>query len=109
VPLAVTRMPDMVTTAGGTTSNAIGIFDDAWAISIYSPATTFTSTYVTIQVEPTSTGTDFVTLQSGGSDVTLSSGAAMVISPLPFMQLRIVHDAAEAAARTFTVRKTILT
>jgi hypothetical protein len=99
----------MVTSAGGTTSNAIGFFDDAWAISIYSPTTTFTSTYVTIQVEPTSTGTDFVTLQSGGSDVTLSSGKAMVLSPLPFMQMRIVHDAAEAAERTFTVRKTILT
>jgi hypothetical protein len=109
VPLAVTRLPAMVTSAGGTTSNAIGLFDDAWAISIYSPATTFTSTYVTIQVEPTSTGTDFVTLQSGGSDITLSSGKAMVLSPLPFMQMRIVHDAAEAAERTFTVRKTILT
>jgi hypothetical protein len=99
----------MVTTAGGTTSNAIGLFDDGWAISIYSPATTFTSTFVTIQVEPTSTGTDFVTLFSGDDPVLLSSGAARVLSPLPFLQMRIVHDVAEAAERTFTVRKTILT
>jgi hypothetical protein len=101
-------MPNMVTTSGGTISGVIRQFDDAWALTIYSPAT-LTSTSVTIEVEPTDTGTSFVTLQSGGSDVVMVAGRATVISPVPFMQMRVACGAAEGADRTFRVTKTILT
>lgn len=108
MPLALTGMPSMTTTSGGTISSVIRQFDDAWALTIYSPAT-LTSTSVTIDVEPTDTGTSFVTLQSGGTDVVMVAGKATVISPVPFMQMRVVCGAAEGATRTFRVTKTILT
>src|SRR5258706_14352330 len=101
-------MPSMVVANGGTTSGVIRQFDDAWALTIYSPAT-LTSTSVTIDVEPTDTGTSFVTLQSGGSDVVMVAGKATGISPVPFMQMRVVCGAAAGGARTFRVTKTILT
>lgn len=98
----------MTVSSGGTVTNAIRQFDDAWAVSIYSPNSTFTSTSALVSVEPTDTGVSFVPLQSGGVDVTLTSGRAMVMSPVPFRQLRVEFSAAEDAPRTFTVRKTIL-
>lgn len=98
----------MVTTSGGTISSLIRQFDDAQSLTIYCP-TTLTSTSVTIDVEPTDTGTSFVTLQSGGSDVVMVAGKATVIHPVPFMQMRVVCGAAEGAERTFRVTKTILT
>lgn len=109
MPLISVKMPDMVTSAGGTASNAIGWFDDAWAITIFSTAASFTSTAVTVAVEHTSTGTAFVTLLSGDDSVLVTAQTARVISPVPFMQLRLEHSGAEAAERTFRVRKTILT
>lgn len=108
MPLIVCGLPSMLTTTNGTTSNAVGNLDDAWGLTIYSPAT-LTSTGVAVQVEPTSTGTNFVALQSGGTDVTFASGKATVISPVPFKQIRVVCGAAEAAPRTFTLTKAILT
>ena len=108
MPLALTGMPSMVTSSGATTSNVIRQFDDAWALTIYSPAT-LTSTAVTINVEPTDTGTSFVTLQSGGTDVVIAAGKATVISPVPFMQMQILCDQAEGDDREFRVTKTILT
>ena len=108
MPLALTGMPSMVTSSGATTSNVIRQFDDAWALTIYSPAT-LTSTAVTISVEPTDTGTSFVTLQSGGTDVVMVAGKATVISPVPFLQMRIVCGMAEGDDREFRVTKTILT
>ena len=108
MPLALVGMPSMTTTSGGTTSSVIRQFDDAWALTIYLP-TTLTSTSVTIDVEPSSTGTSFVTLQSGGTDVVMVAGRATVISPVPFSQMRVVCGAAEGADRTFRVTKTILT
>lgn len=106
--LTVTGLPSMLTTAGGTTSNAVGHLDDAWGLTIYAPAT-LTSTSVLVEVEPSSTGTNFVALQSGGADVTFVAGKATVISPVPFRQIRVVCGAAEGGARTFTLTKAIMT
>lgn len=108
MPLIVTGLPNLLATSGGTTTNAVGNLDDAWGLTVYSPGT-LTSTGVAVQVEPTSTGTNFVALQSGGVDVTFPAGKATVISPVPFRQLRLVCSAAEGAARTFTITKAILT
>lgn len=109
MPLVLVALPSMTVSSGGTATNAIRQFDDAWALSIYSPNSTLTSTAVTISVEPTSTGTAFMTLQSAGADITLTSGKAMVISPVPFQQMRLDFGTAEAAERIFSVRKTVLT
>lgn len=108
MPLALRGMPSMTVSAAGTTSGVIRQFDDSWALTIYCP-TTLTSTSVLIEVEPTDTGTNFATLQSGGSDVVMTAGKATVISPVPFMQMRVVCGSAEGSDRTFRVTKTILT
>ena len=93
--------------AGTSTSNAIRQFDDAFAITIYSPGT-LTSTTVNVMVEPTSTGSNWVVLQSGGTDVNIEPLKGTVISPAAFLQMRIETGAAEGVGRTFTVTKTIL-
>lgn len=108
MPLIVRGLPSMTTTAGGTTSNAVGGLDDAWGLTIYAPAT-LTSTAVGVFVEPTDTGTSFFALQSGGVDVVFAAGKATVISPVPFRQIRVVTTAAEGSARTFVITKAILT
>lgn len=108
MPLITCGLPNMTATSGGTTTNAVGNLDDAWGLTVFSPGT-LTSTGVTVQVEPTSTGTNFVVLQSGGSDVQFIAGRATVISPVPFKQVRLVCSAAEGATRTFTITKAILT
>ena len=108
MPLAITAMPTITVSSGGTTSNAIRQFDDAWALTMYC-GTTFTSTSVRVTVEHTDTGTAFVILQSGGSDVTLTSGRATVFSPVPFRQIRVLTNAAEDAPLIINVTKTILT
>lgn len=97
----------MTIPSGGSTSNAIGNFDDAWGLTIYSPVTV-TATAFGVEVEPTSTGTNFVALQSGGSDVTLPAARATVISPVPFRQMRITSSSAEGQDDVFTVTRTIV-
>lgn len=99
-------LPDLVIPNGTSTSNAVRSLDNAVAVSISSPAA-LTSTTITIQVEPTSTGTSFVTLLSGGTSVVIESvNVGIVINPFPYRQLRLTASAAEGAARTFRVRKT---
>lgn len=103
MPLVVRSLPNMVMTAA-TTSNPVGTLDDAWGLTIVSP--TITASQVTVQVELTDTGTNFVTLQSGGVDVTLTANKATVISPVPFRQIQISSTATETA--TFSLSKAIL-
>lgn len=92
-----------------TVSNTISGFEDAFGLSIVAPAT-LTSTSVTLQVaNSTSTGATFATLQSGGSDITLVSGKALVVTPIPFVQLRLAGNSTEAASRTFDVAKVFQT
>ena|SRR3990167_2980745 len=105
--IATVTLPAMIILSGASTSNAVRHLDDAVAVSILSPDT-LTSTTITVQVEPTSTGTDWVTLQSGGSDVVIEAvSKAIVVNPFPFRQLRVIGNAAEAADRTFTVLRTV--
>lgn len=102
----VVNLPDLTISNAGTTSNAIGSIDDAEAIVIYAPAT-LTGT-VTVQVEPTETGTAWVDLTSGGSDVTIAAGNSVTITEGGFRQLRLSSSAAEGAARVFSVTKQFL-
>lgn len=108
MPLAVVGLPNAVIANGGTVSNAIRQFDDAWGLTIYAPATITSTSGVQVQVEPTSTGTNFVILQSGGVDVFAPQARATVISPVPFMQLRLVSSVAEGQTDTFVITKAIL-
>lgn len=95
-------LPTVTIPSGGSTSNVLKDVGDAYAITIFTPAT-LTSTGVTIGVEPSSSGTSFVTLQSGGTDVVLPAGRATVISPPAFKQLRIESSSAEGADRIFSL------
>jgi len=107
MPLVLRGMPSMVIPSGFSTSSVIRLFDDAWALTVYTPATV-TASQVKVEVEPTDTGTAFVTLQSGSVDVNLTAGTATVISPVPFLQMRITSTSVEAQKDTFSVTKTIL-
>lgn len=51
---------------------------------------TTTGTTYTIQVEMTTGGSDWVDLQSAGSDVTVTASEGLVLEPMPFQQLRIL-------------------
>jgi hypothetical protein len=104
MPLIVRDLPGMVLNAD-TTSNAVGTLDDAWGLTLISPSA-LNSSQVSVQVELTDTGTGFVVLQSGGVDVTMIANRAMVISPVPFRQIRISSTTAETA--TFRLSKAIL-
>ena len=105
--VTITLAP-LTSTSGGTTTTTLTNFEDAYALTVSTP-TTLTSTGVSVQVELTSTGTNFQTLQSGGVDVQMIAARATVFCPTPFKQLRLVCTAAEGAARSFAVAKTVLT
>lgn len=104
--LQVTDLPSITIAINTSTGNAIGFFDDALGLEIYAPASLDGT--CTLEVEPSSTGTSFVTQQSGGSDVTIPAGKATTISPVAFRQMRIVSAASESAARVFRVTKSIV-
>lgn len=97
----------VVTTSATASSNAISGFNDAYGLGIQAPSS-MTSTSIWVEVAiPTSSDAAFSRLQSGGSDISLSSAQALVISPVPYSQLRLTTTSTEATARTFTVAKVI--
>ena len=104
MPLIVRGLVPMVMTAA-TASNPVGAIDDAWGLTVVSPPS-LTASQVSVQVELTDTGTNFVTLQSGGTDVVLVANKATVISPVPFRQIKIVSTTAETGS--FGLAKAIL-
>jgi hypothetical protein len=106
VPQHIADLPTLVVVSGSSYSNAIGIFDDATAITIFTAAT-MTSTGLFVEVEPTATGTNFVTLQSGGVDVCLSPGKATILNKVGWRQLRLAAPATEGGARSCPVTKSV--
>jgi hypothetical protein len=107
VPLTVVGHKAMTIPSGGSTSNSITDFDDAWGLTIYSPVIV-TATAFSVEVEPTSSGTLFVVLQSGGTDVTIPASRATVISPVPFRQMRITSSSVEGQDDVFKITRTIV-
>lgn len=97
------RLPDMVIPSGQQNSNAVSPIDDCYGLSINSPAA-LTGT-ITVEVEMTATGTNFVTLQSGGADITLAAAKGTILTPLPYLQIRVHSNQAEGASRTFPTSK----
>ena len=106
MPQHIADLPPLIVVSGSSYSNAISIFDDATALTVYTPAT-LTSTGLYVEVEPTATGTNFVTLQSGGVDVNLPPGKATVFNKVGWRQMRLAAPATETAARTCPVTKAV--
>ena len=104
--LAFAAHADLVLTTGAAAqSNIITEFWDAYGLSIVAPAT-LTSTAITILVtNSTVFGATLATLQSGGTDVVLTAGKSLTITPVAYRQLQLQGSAVEVAARTFTVAK----
>ena len=102
----VVRMPDLVMTSGTAFSQAMVNFDDAKSLTIYAPATV-TSTQILVEIEPSATGTSFVTLQSGAIDVEIPAGKGTVFEPGVWPQLRLHGSASEASTRRFPVTKVL--
>jgi len=96
----------MIVVSGSSYSNVIHTFDDATALTVYTPAT-LTSTGLFIEVEPSTGGTNFVVLQSGGVDVSLPAGKATIINKVGWRQMRLAAPATEAAARSCPVTKSV--
>lgn len=110
MPFFMADLPSITVSSGGSNSNAISLVEDAYGLGIAAPAT-LTASQVTVQVAMSSgAAATFVTLQSGGSDVVLAAGKALIITPLPYRQLRVNSSVAggEGAARTFTVSKVLI-
>ena len=78
-----------VSTVTSSFSSILSGFGDCRNLVLYVTSATgaFTGT---VQVEPSSTGTSFVDLQSGGADVTVTASEALVLEPVPFGQLRFL-------------------
>lgn len=107
MPQHIADLPTLIVVSGSSYSNAISIFDDASALTIFTPAT-LTSTGLFVEVEPTTTGTNFVTLQSGGTDVSLPAGKATIINKVGWRQLRLAAPATEGGARSCPVTKSVV-
>lgn len=105
--LFTVNLPNLTIPNAASTSNVIPITDDIYALSLMGPAA-LTGT-VTVQVEMSSSGTNFNNLVSAGSNVTIGAAQAIVISPFPFKQFRLTSGSAEGAARTFLANKTLIT
>ena len=108
MPLSVVGLPTLTILNGASTSNAIGILDDAFGLTLYGPAAV-TSTGIRLEVNPSETSTSgWVTLQSGAADVFIPAAKGTVISPVTFRQMRLAASVAEGADRAFAVTKSIL-
>jgi hypothetical protein len=88
-----------VIVSGTTDSNEldVSVVKTARGLAIYGPADAPSGT-LTIQWEPTATGTDWRTLQSGGSDVTISTDKVAVVDFIGFRRMRIHSSASESGA-----------
>ena len=88
MPAYICDLPSIIIVSASSNGNSISQFDDATALTIYSPSA-LTGT-ITVETEPSSTGTSFVTLQSGGTDVTIPAGKATVLNKVGWRQMRLV-------------------
>lgn len=104
------RIPDLVidVSEDNQDSNILGGHQFSWADSIVIhgnvAATTGTINVEVAAVDPSAAvDADFRTLQSGGSDVTVTQDDTTVIQNTGFRSLRLHSTMAEAADRTFPV------
>lgn len=88
---------------GGTDSEALTFANLRFIRSITIEAPDTLTGTVTVQVSGERSGTDFTTLQSDGSDITIAASDAITIDPITAMQLRLHSGSAETGDRTFRV------
>ena len=104
MPLRTVALDNLVIANSGTTSNALTANDLKFVegVTIFGPsALTGTAT-----VQVSYDGTNFLALQSGGADVTVTAAKALSINPLAAKGLRVVSGSAEGAERTMRVLAT---
>lgn len=103
------QLPDLVIANGQTTSDVISgdLLADFSSVLIAAPSTLPETVGVSVaDRDPDDGAVAYRTLQSGGSDVTVGAGKAVIIGVdgrLPVMGLRLTAGGAVAAARTFKV------
>lgn len=97
----LTNTVTLTIASGQTESNAVEIGGFLRSCAIFAPMTLPET--VTVKIEPTPTGTTFRTLLSGPDDVTVPAGKAVVITEIPFAQVKLVAGSAVGADRVFSV------
>lgn len=100
MPYTVVTLPSLTLLSGASTSSVLKDIGDFYALQIVG-STVMTSTSCNIQVENTSSGTTFFTLQSAGVDVEIFANKVCVLHPITFKQVRIVSPGAEGQNDTF--------
>jgi len=103
----IAACPNLVVTNGTAASNAVPAkanYSDAETLTIFAPSTLDAGTN-TLEVEPTETGTSFVTLQSGGADINIAAGKAVVLTEIAWKQIRVKCGNNQTADRTFQMVK----
>ena len=110
----IADMQSAVIASGQTDSNWVEGFDDAEAVSIWSPAAlTGTITILASPDRPPDVGGAATasktsgTMQSGGSDITITTSKMLTFTDITFRALRIHSSSAEGADRTFKITKQI--
>lgn len=99
----MTRLGSLTIAESGDTSDELTFNQLRFlsAIAIQGPAELTGA--VTVEVSFDREGDTFVTLQSGGSDVTIPADKVTVLSPIPAARLRVVSAGTEAAERVFPI------
>lgn len=103
--MPVIRLLPLTIPSGAQVSNALPEKDFRWSRSmvILSPVA-ITGIYTIEVSDPIVPVTaDWRTLQSGGSDVTLAAGKALVLDTLPFRNLRLATSGTPVADEVFDV------
>lgn len=102
----ITNLKDLVIANTGSDSGHTGPCDDADAITVYAPAA-LTGT-INLQGSPDpidAAPTNWFDLKSSGSNITVAANGAVTVTDVGFHWLRVHSTGAEAAERTFQVRK----
>lgn len=100
---AVIDLPDLIIPSGSSVSNELSEdeFEHTDSISIAGPAALDGTIVVEVANVPNPAAGDWKTLQSGGSDVTITVDDLVVINDTPFRRLRLSSSVSETAERTF--------
>lgn len=97
------QLPALVISTGQTISNALGINHLRWlsSLTILPPAALTGTITIEVTNKRNPESTDWVTLQSAGSDINPAAGKAVTLTDVPFIGLRLKSNAAEVASREF--------
>ena len=108
----ITRsLPQLAFTTSAANTQAVGLLDDADAISLFLSTSTGSAT-ATVQVEPTDTGTAFLPLLTastgaGGVPVVVTTNGAVTITSIGFRQIRLVSTGVLSSATVCAITKQI--